>query len=87
LANRESRMAEFCREAQSENGWRSVCAFIQKWRFGFYLPFLREAVRAIGSRGTAKKRQRYFRVVCWLRVVPSPSRCAFFLVTLCLLPQ
>jgi hypothetical protein len=29
LANRESRKAEFCREAQSENGSRSVCAFIR----------------------------------------------------------
>lgn len=45
---------------------RDPCAHLsRKWRFGFYLPFLREAVRAIGSRGTAKKRQRYFRVVCW----------------------
>ena len=33
LANRESRKAEFCREAQSENGWRSVCAFIQEMAF------------------------------------------------------
>jgi hypothetical protein len=37
------------------------CAHLsKKWRFGFYLPFLREAVRAIGSRGTAKKHKDIF---------------------------
>jgi hypothetical protein len=53
-------MAEFCREGNLKMD-RDPCAHLSgKWRFGFYLPFLREAVRAIGSRGTAKKHKDIF---------------------------
>jgi hypothetical protein len=37
-----------------------VCAFGYLVIRRFYLPFLREAVRAIGSRGTAKKHKDIF---------------------------